>query len=95
MTMQRSYDRVCALVLQYAQTTPDLPMSPSLSLRRDLSIDSLSLVSLTLRIGDEVGVDLIEAGVDLGRLDTVGDLVALFQTLQTGGHHGEPTAARG
>lgn len=93
--MQRSYDRVCALVLQYAQTTPDLPMSPSLSLRRDLSIDSLSLVALTLRIGDEVGVDLIEAGVDLGHLDTVGDLVALFQTLQTGGNHGEPTAARG
>ena len=93
--MQRSYDRVCALVLQYATTTPDLPMAPSLSLRGDLSIDSLTLVSLTLRLGDEAGIDLIEAGVDLGRLETVGDLVALFQTLQTGGSHGEPTAARG
>ncbi len=87
-----------SLVLQFALTTPPTPLSPSLSLRRDLSIDSLSLVSLALRLGDELHVDLVERGVDLGRLDTVGDLVELARSLHptaAGGDHGEPSLARG
>ena len=87
------------LILTYAMSTPTLPLSPSLSLRRDLSIDSLSLVSLTLRLGDELHVDLVALGLDLGRLDTVGDLVELARTLQPhaasgGQEHGIKTTAR-
>lgn len=73
MTLER---RILDLVAQYAQTPPDGPIGPALSLRRDLSIDSLSLVALTLRLGDELELDLLNAGFDLGRLDTVGDLIA-------------------
>ena len=69
--------RVAELVLEYAQTPAPLPLLPTLSLRRDLSVDSLSLVALTLRLGDELEVDLTERGIDLSRLDTVGDLVSL------------------
>jgi hypothetical protein len=34
-----------------------------------------------LRIGDLLGVDLVESGVDLARLATVGDLLALARSL--------------
>jgi acyl carrier protein len=90
--------RVTDLVLQYAPTPPRTPLVATLSLRRDLSIDSLSLVSLTLRLGDELNVDLIERGVDLSHLDTVGDLIALAHSLfadKGGDHEREPSAARG
>jgi acyl carrier protein len=95
MTMSDLDRRIADLVLSYAQTPPLAPLSASLSLRRDLSIDSLSLVSLTLRLGDELHVDLVERGLDLSRLDTVGDLIALARSLHTeeGGDHGRPTAA--
>jgi acyl carrier protein len=74
-------ERIASLVLEYAQTPCAPPLAATLSLQRDLTIDSLSLVSLVLRIGDEVGVDLVEAGVELGRLATVGDLVTLARSL--------------
>jgi acyl carrier protein len=73
------------LVLEYAQAIPATPLPPTLSLRRDLAIDSLSLVSLALRVGDELGVDLPSLGIELGGLQTVGDLFALARSLQTKG----------
>lgn len=88
--------RIAELVLSYADRAPTAPLSASLSLRRDLSIDSLSLVALTLRLGDELHVDLVERGIDLSRLDTVGDLFALARSLhpEEGGDHEEPAATR-
>ena len=74
------------LVLEYAQSSPaELPLEPRLSLRNDLAIESLSLVSLALRLGGELGVDIVEQGVELGKLSTVGDLldVARVLTVQT------------
>ena len=58
------------------------PLDARLSLRDDLAIESLSLVSLTLRIGDEMGVDVMEVGVELGAVKTVGDLVRVARTLE-------------
>lgn|GEM_PF-345151 len=70
------------LVLEYAQSVPaELPLEPRLSLRNDLAIESLSLVSLALRLGGELGVDIVEQGVELGRLSTVGDLLDVARTL--------------
>jgi acyl carrier protein len=72
------------LVLEYAQSVPKgRPLHAGLSLRDDLAIESLSLVSLTLRLGDELGIDITEAGVelDLGEVKTLGDLVRVAQTL--------------
>jgi acyl carrier protein len=75
--------RVERLVLEYAQSVPTArPLDGKLSLRDDLAIESLSLVSLTLRIGDEMGVDVMEVGLELGNLKTVGDLVRIAQTLE-------------
>jgi acyl carrier protein len=70
------------LVLEYAQSVPaDLPLEARLNLRNDLAIESLSLVSLALRLGGELGVDIAEQGVELGRLSTVGDLLDVARTL--------------
>ena len=74
-------ETVAALLLEYARTSPTPPLEPSLSLRRDLAIDSLSLVSVTLRLGDEYGVDIVERGVDLSSLETIGDLKVLGHAL--------------
>jgi len=68
--------RVERLVLEYAQNLPTTrPLDARLSLRNDLAIESLSLVSLTLRLGDELGVDVLELGLELGEVKTLGDLV--------------------
>ena len=70
------------LVLEYAQSSPaELPLEPRLSLRNDLAIESLSLVSLALRLGGELGVDIVEQGVELGKLSTVGDLLDVARAL--------------
>jgi acyl carrier protein len=76
-------DRIGRLVLEYAQSGDARPpLNPALSLREDLGVESLSLVSLIVRIGDESGADVAERGVDLARLRTVGDLVALARLLE-------------
>src|SRR5262245_20914629 len=78
-TMQ---DCVTRLVLEYAQRVPDeRPLDRKLSLRNDLAIESLSLVSLALRLGDEFGVDVVELGLELGKVQTLGDLVEVGNTL--------------
>jgi acyl carrier protein len=74
--------RVTALVLEYAQTPPSGPLDHKASLRRDLGVDSLSLVSVAVALGDELGVDLVEWGADLSKLETLGDLVALGHALK-------------
>jgi acyl carrier protein len=84
MTQNESMeDRVTRLVLEYAQNSlpPQRPLGPTLSLRGDLAVESLSLVSLTIRLGDELGVDVVALELNIGRVDTIGDLVALGQRL--------------
>jgi acyl carrier protein len=75
--------RVERIVLEYAQSVPEArPLDGRLSLRDDLAIESLSLVSLTLRIGDEIGVDIMEVGVELGGVKTLADLVRVAKSLE-------------
>ena len=74
--------RVERLVSEYAESVPAArPLDPRLSLREDLAIESLSLVSLTLQLGDELGINVVDAGIELGGLKTLGDLVAMARTL--------------
>ena len=71
------------LVLEYAQSVPAArPLDPRLSLQNDLAIESLSLVSLALRLGTEFGVDIVEQGLELRDLKTLGDLLNVAQTLK-------------
>lgn len=80
--IETSEDLVARLVLEYALSIPQAgPLAPELSLRRDLAIESLSLVSLALRLGEELGIDLVESGIEFGKLDTVGDLVSVARDL--------------
>src|SRR5476649_1455734 len=54
------------LVLEYAQKAPPkLPLNPLLSLQSDLAIESLSLVSLAVRLGDELGVDVSALNLEI------------------------------
>jgi hypothetical protein len=77
-------DRVARLLAGYACR----PLGPQLdrrwSLRDDLGIESLSLVSLVVRLGDELGVDAADDALDLSALRTVGDLVTLAHRLAPG-----------
>ena len=73
--------QVAALVLEYAQTPPAGALDPAASLRDDLGVDSLSLVSVVVALGDRFGIDLVAWGADLSRLDTLADLMALGRAL--------------
>ena len=73
---------VTRLILEYSPNVPEQrPLPTGLTLREDLAIESLSLVSLALRLGDEIGVDIVDAGLDLGPIQTLGDLVAVGNKL--------------
>lgn len=70
------------LILEYALNAPaDRPLRAEFSLRDEIGLDSFSLVSLMLRLGEEFNVDLAEEsarlGIDLGTISTFGDLVKL------------------
>jgi len=76
--------KITDLVLEYALHAPtDRPLRPEFSLRDEIGLDSFSLVSLMLRLGEEFNVDLADEsarlGIDLGSIATFGDLVKLGQ----------------
>jgi acyl carrier protein len=78
--------KITDLVIEYAVHPPaDRPLRPELSLRDDIGLDSFSLVSLMLRLGEEFGVDLAEEstrlGVSLEAISTFGDLVRFGRVL--------------
>jgi acyl carrier protein len=82
MPAETAEARVERLVSEYAAQLPAArPLDTGLSLRDDLEIESLSLVSLTLRLADELGVDVVELDIELGEVKTLGDLVRVAQTL--------------
>ena len=70
------------LVAEYAQKTVAGPLDPGMSLRDDLAVESLSLVSLVVRLGDELGVDASDDSLELEGLVTLGDLVGLARRLE-------------
>ena len=75
-------ERITRLLLEHAQNVPpQRPFPAGLSIRKDLAIESLSLVAVTLALGEELQIDVVEAGIELGGLDTVGDLVVIGRGL--------------
>jgi acyl carrier protein len=73
---------VAQLLAEYAQKPLPSPLDPRLSLREDLAVESLSLVSLVVRLGDQLGVDASDDSLELGNLVTVGDLVSIAGRLE-------------
>jgi acyl carrier protein len=75
-------ERITQLLLDHAQNVPpERPFPPGLSIRKDLAVESLSLVSVIVQLGMDLDVDVSESGIDLGALETVGDLVAAARAL--------------
>jgi acyl carrier protein len=76
VTTETTEAQVERLVREYSQSAPqEGPLSPRLSLRDDLAIESLTLVSLAVQLGSELGVDVVDVGLELGDVKTLGDLV--------------------
>ena len=75
-------DRVSEILIEYARTAPKtVPLTSEVSLRDDLAIESLSLVSVVLRFEDDFGLEIVDSAPDLNSLRTVGDVVNLVRTL--------------
>jgi acyl carrier protein len=75
-------ERVTRLLLEHAQNVPaERPFPARLSIRKDLAVESLSLVAVTLALGDELNVDVTEVNIDFGGIETVGDLVNVARAL--------------
>jgi acyl carrier protein len=82
MPAETAEARVERLVTEFAINMPAArPLDPGLSLRDDLAIESLSLVSLTLRLADELGVSVDDLDLELGEVKTIKDLVRVAHTL--------------
>jgi hypothetical protein len=82
MTTETMPDRVTRLLLQHAQSVPVArPLPAALSIRNELAVESLSLVSVLVDLGAELEVDVTESGVELSRIQTVGDLIAVGNEL--------------
>jgi acyl carrier protein len=64
------------------QTVPAGGLHPRLSLKDDLAIESLSLVSLAVELGAQVGIDVADIELELGDVKTLGDLVKVAETLR-------------
>jgi len=58
------------------------PLKHTLSLRNDLGIESLSLISVILRLGEALQIDIGESGLQLHSVETFADLLALGKSLQ-------------
>ena len=71
-------ERITRLLLEHAQNVPtQRPLPLGLSIRKDLAVESLSLVTVTLALGDELGVDVTSIEIDFSGMETVGDLVRI------------------
>jgi acyl carrier protein len=71
-------DRITRILVQHAQSAiPVGQISPRLSIRNELGVDSLSLVSVLVELGAELNIDITESGVELSRIETVGDLIGI------------------
>jgi len=82
MMRETAEARVELQVVEYAVTVPVArPLDPGLSLRDDLAIESLSLVSLTLRLADELGISVDDLDLELGEVKTINDLVRVAHAL--------------
>jgi len=88
-----SIDRVASVLAEYVPGMPaNRPLPEGLSLRQDLALDSLALVSVLIRLGDDFGIDVDEQEFDLAGLETVGDLADLVEQLALAATNGKKGA---
>ena len=81
--MKTMSELITRLLLQHTHSEDMVgALAPDLSIRDELGVESLSLVSVLVELGAELEVDITESGVELARLQTVGDLIALGDELR-------------
>src|SRR5689334_15679614 len=78
-------DRVQWLIRDAAGLAAREPLRAETLLHADLGIESLQLALLMFRFEDEFGIDLAAAGIDIGVIQTVGDVLRTAKELLTGG----------
>ena len=77
-----SIDRVASVLAEYVPAMPaSRPLPEGLLIRQDLELESLSLVSVVVRLGNDFGIDVDDQEFDLASLETVGDLANLADRL--------------
>jgi acyl carrier protein len=77
--------RLESVLAEYVPVMPtNRPLAEGLSLRQDLALDSLALVSILIRLGDDFGIDIADQEFDFVGLETVGDLHHLLEQLALG-----------
>ena len=75
-------DLVASVLAEYVPVMPATrPLPEGLSLRLDLELDSLALVSVVVRLGDDFGIDVSDQAFDMAEVQTVGDLANLVEQL--------------
>ena len=75
-------DRLANVLAEYVPVMPtNRPLAEELSLRQDLALDSLALVSVLVRLGDDFGTDVADHDFELAGIETVGDLHDLLKQL--------------
>jgi len=80
--METMSERVARLLLPHAQAgCSDTSLSPRLSIRDELAIESLALVSVLVDLGAELEIDISESAIELSQIQTVGDLIGLGDEL--------------
>jgi acyl carrier protein len=82
MQTQGIHDCIRGILSDYCELKSDAPMDLTLSIRNDLAIDSLTFVSIILRLEDSLQVDLLESGIELHKIESIGDLIDVGQSLQ-------------
>lgn len=80
--METMSERITRLLLQHMPSEiAARPLPARLSIRDELGVESLSLVSVLVDLGAELEVDITESGVELSRIQTVGDLIEVADDL--------------
>jgi acyl carrier protein len=75
-------DQLASVLAEYVPVMPtNRPLAEELSLRQDLALDSLALVSVLVRLGDDFGIDVADHDFELAGIETVGDLHDLLKQL--------------
>jgi acyl carrier protein len=61
-----------------------IPLEESMSLRGDLGIDSIGLMSLAFRLEEEFHIDLMLSAEEVAKVQTIGDVQRLVHQLAKG-----------
>ena len=81
MSLEKEFAKVAELAAEQAGVDPS-SITPATHFVNDLHFDSLDVVEFSMSVEDEFGVSIPDDQID--KLQTVGDLIELLESLQSG-----------